>query len=161
MPRSRSVGTAVRCVAGGGIGVLGSIAVAAGRTAVGTSTPIGLWIVLIASTSFSGAVAILAIVFDFLLKGKAASLDRARADAEAECAKIRETRYWGAIEKGATEPANSAHYAELSDAAARYVAVEKNGIKPGDKTHGSLYGHHPSAADHDCLRPPTPRGGTA
>jgi hypothetical protein len=144
-----------RWAARGGIGALVSIAVAMGRGAVAPHAPTALWIVLIAAIT---VVTILAIVFDFLLRNKAANLDKEKAAAEADRARIREMSYWGAIDKGAAEPANSAHYAELSDAAARYVGVEKNGIKPADKTHGQLYGHHPPAADQDSLQPPAARG---
>lgn len=138
-----------RWAVGGGIGTASGVAVATARQGVPAHTPVGLWIVLITTISVSGIIALVAIVFDFILKNKAANLDRARADAEAERAKIREANYWSTIVKAAAEPASSAHYTELSDAAARYVAVEKNGIKPSDKTHGNLYGHHPPAVNEN------------
>jgi hypothetical protein len=46
------------------------------------------------------------------------------AKAEAELIKLREGKYWEMLGKGATEPMNSRHYAELSDAAARYKSAD-------------------------------------
>jgi hypothetical protein len=135
----------MRWTTGSGIGALGGLVVT--HRAALTVVPGGLWVVLIVAVSTSAVVAIAAIVCDFLLKNKAANLERAKADADAERAKIRETNYWTAMLKAAAEPTSSGHYAELSDAAARYVAVEKNGTKPCDRTHGNLYGYHPSTPD--------------
>jgi hypothetical protein len=39
--------------------------------------------------------------------------------------------------------------AELLDAFSRYVAVEKNGVRPADRTHAKLYGHRQLSSTTD------------
>jgi hypothetical protein len=62
------------------------------------------------------------------------------ARAQAERYRARLELYQALVEKAAGDPASAASYRDLILADALHLAVEQNGTRPTDQTHGRLYG---------------------
>jgi hypothetical protein len=108
----------------GGAGSVGGTLVAVIRYAMGKNTTAGMGIAIAAIIVVCGIISALALVYDYKIASKKLDAQKDTEKAEAELLKLREEKYWEMLGKGATEPVNSRHYAELSDAAARYKSAD-------------------------------------
>jgi hypothetical protein len=122
-----------------GTGGLGVTTAALVRVTSAHAVPAGLWAALAVLTGAAAAVAALGLLLDYR-RGRleiAARAEDARAQADRE--KGRLEMYQALVEKAACEPANAAGYRGLILADALHLAVERNGVRPADRTHGLLY----------------------
>jgi hypothetical protein len=122
-----------------GTGSLGATAAALARIASAHPVPPGIWVVLASLWAATVMVAGLGLVLDYCrAKLEIAARDReARSRAELQGARL--AMYRTVIEKSAGEPGSAADYRGLILADALHLAVEQNGVRPADRTHGQLY----------------------
>jgi hypothetical protein len=122
-----------------GTSSLGITAAALTRIASAQAVPTGVWVVLAWLSTTTVAVAGLGLVLDYerakLEITARAGVVRSRADLEA----ARLAVYRGLVEKSAEAAGTAASYRDLVLADALHLAVEQNGVRPADRTHGRLY----------------------
>ena len=136
-----TTGRMVTGIAGvAGTGSVGVTTAALIRIASAHTVPAGLWAMLAVLTGVTAAVAALGLVLDYR-RGRLEIAVRAQdTRAHAEQEKARLEMYQTLVEKAVGEPANAASYRDLILADALHLAVERNGVRPTDRTHGQLYG---------------------
>jgi hypothetical protein len=123
-----------------GTGSLGVTAAALIRTASAHAVPTGVWIVLTVLSAATILVTGLGLILDYR-RGQLEIAARAEdARAQAEQKKTRLEMYQTLMEKATGEPDSAASYRDLILADALHLAVEQNGTRPADRTHGRLYG---------------------
>ncbi|MGH3223047.1 MAG: hypothetical protein ACRDPY_30890 [Streptosporangiaceae bacterium] len=125
-----------------GTGSLGFITAALERMAAGRTIPAGLWVLLGVLVAVTAGVAGLSLVLDYRQK-------KLETESAAELAKARQEMYRTVLEKSAGEPGSAASYRELIIADALHLAVERNDVRPADRTHGQLYRAMPGAPPAD------------
>jgi hypothetical protein len=134
---SMTAGKVAAGIAGAtGTGTLGVTVAAMGRMAWARALPAGMWAVLAALVV---TAAMLGVVLDYWrdrLELKARAED---AQARAEQGKVRLELYRLLVEKSADGPESAASYRALILADALHLAVEQNGVRPADRTHGQLF----------------------
>lgn len=123
-----------------GTGSLGMSAAALIRATSAHAAQTGMWIVLAALSAATVLVAGLGLVLDYRRDRLEIAARAEEARAQAEQKKARLEIYQTLVEKAAGEPASAASYRDLILAAALHLAVEQNGVRPADRTHGRLYG---------------------
>jgi hypothetical protein len=126
-----------------GTGTLGFTVAALARASWAHGVPAGMWAVLAALAALTVATAGLGLVLDYWrdrLELKARAQD---AQALASGKQARLELYRALVEKSASEPARAASYRALILADALHLAVEQNGVRPADRTHGQLFGGIP------------------
>ena len=124
-----------------GTGSLGVIATALIRTASAHAAPTAIWIVLAALSAATVLVAGLSLVLNYRRDRLEIAARAEDARAQAERKRSRLEMYQTLVEKAAGELASAASYRDLILADALHLAVEQNGTRPADRTHGRLYGN--------------------
>ena len=123
-----------------GTGSLGVTMAALIRATSTHAVPGGLWAALAVLTGAPAAVAALGLVLDYRRDRLEIAARAEDARAQAEQKKARLETYQTLVGKAAAEPANAAIYRGLILADALHLAVERNGVRPADRTHAVLYG---------------------
>lgn len=140
VPSTRAGKVAAGIAGATGTGTLGIAVAALARVAGAHIAPAGLWTSIVALAAGGVLVAWLGLVLDYRrdrLELKARAAD-AQARAERETARLE--MYRVLVEKSAGEPVSAAGYRALILADALHLAVEQNGVRPADQTHGQLFG---------------------
>ena len=123
-----------------GTGSLGITAAALARLASAHAVPAGAWIALVSLSAATVLVAGLGLVLDHLLARMEIAARAAEVHSRSVLEDSRLAMYRTLVEKSASESASAAYYRDLFIADALHLAVEQNGVRPADRTHGQLYG---------------------
>jgi len=91
-----------------------------------------MWVVMAVLAAVTAGVASLGLILNYWQK-------KLEIESAAELEKNRQEMYRSVLEKSAGEPASAGSYRELIIADALHLAVERNGVRPTDRTHGQLY----------------------
>jgi hypothetical protein len=123
-----------------GTSSLGVSAFAVFRMATAHGVPGGIWAALVALGAATAIVSCLGLVLEYMLKKLEVEVRDKEVQLNQELKSARLEMYKTVLEKAAGEPASSASYRELIIADALHLAVERNDVRPADRTHGQLYG---------------------
>jgi hypothetical protein len=119
--------------------------------------PAGMWAVLAALAALTVVVAGLGLVLDYWRDRLELKVRAQDAQAHASREQGRLELYRVLVEKSASEPASAASYRALILADALHLAVEQNGVRPADRTHGQLFGEIPGEDVTDAMTASTIR----
>lgn len=124
-----------------GAGSLGLTTTVVARIASVHAIPAEIWAVLALLSVTTAVVAGLGLVLDYECAKLALDVQAGTARLRADLERDRMAAYRGLVEKSTDAAGDVSSFRDLLLADALHLAVEQNGVRPTDRTHGRLY--HP------------------